>query len=244
MQTHFLPAAALALVAAPALADPAAAPAPVGPCAGIFLSAAALSDYRFDGISESNRAPTWQVTAYCYRNDGYFVGTTLTGIDFEDTPRTPVEADWYGGRQIQWRGLKVTAEVFYASFPDKRAPGPSYDVFEPQIEVSRTMARLTLGGLAGWETDVSGGGTEWHAKASAAYAITPWLTASAHAGRFFDVTGGDHTHNHWDAGATATWRRLSLDARYGGTNLPPAQCFDTRWCEPGPAVTLAWRVLP
>jgi uncharacterized protein (TIGR02001 family) len=246
MQTYPFFAAALVLIAAPALADPAttSAPTAVGPCAGVFLSAAALSDYRFDGFSESNRAPTWQVTGYCYRNDGYFAGVTATGIDFEDTPRTPAEMDWYAGRQIQWRDLKVTADLLYASFPDKRAPGPSYDLVEPQIEVSRTIKRLTLSGLAGWEADTSGGGTEWHVKASAAYALTPWLTASAHAGRFFATTGIDHPHNHWDVGATATWRRLSLDARYGGTDQAPAQCFYTRWCEPGASVSLTWRVLP
>jgi uncharacterized protein (TIGR02001 family) len=226
------------------MADPAAPPTTPGPCAGVYLSAAALSDYRFDGFSESNRAPTWQVTAYCYRSDGYFAGTTLTGIDFEDTPRTPLEADWYAGRQFQWRGFKVTADVLYASYPGRRSPGPSYDIIEPQLEISRTFQKLTLGGLAGWETDRSGDGSEWHAKASAAYALTPWLTASAHAGRFFGVSGVDTVHNHWDVGATATWRRLSLDARYGGTNQPPAQCYYTRWCEPGPSVSLAWRVLP
>ena len=61
---------------------------------------------------------------------------------------------------MQWRGAKVTAELLYASFPDKRAPGPSYDIIEPQIEVSRSFRRLTLGGLAGWETSMSGGGQE------------------------------------------------------------------------------------
>jgi uncharacterized protein (TIGR02001 family) len=224
-------------------ADPAPAPA-IGPCAGVFVSAAAMSDYRFDGFSESNRQPTWQVTAYCYRNDGYFAGTTLTGIDFEDTPRTPVEADWYAGRQVQMKDWKLTADLFYASFPGKRAPGPSYDILEPQVEVTRSFKRLTLGALAGWETDVSGGGQEWHVKATAAYALTPWLSVSGHLGRFLGATGGDHDHDAWDVGATATHRRLTLDVRYGGTDEAPAQCFFTRWCKPGLYASVSWRVWP
>jgi uncharacterized protein (TIGR02001 family) len=239
-------ASALALtliVATAANADPAPAK-PIGPCAGVYASITGLSDYRFDGFSESNHHPSWQITAYCYRNDGFFVGTTWTGIDFEDTPRTDFEADWYVGRQVQWRGTKITAELLYASFPDKRAPGPSYDIIEPQVEVSRSFKRLTLGSLTGWESSMSGGGQEWHAKASATYALTPWLSLSGHAGRFFAARGADHDYDAWDVGATATWRRLALDARYGGTDRPLAQCYFTTWCQPGPSISLGYRLYP
>jgi uncharacterized protein (TIGR02001 family) len=228
-----------------ARADPATGSKPIGPCAGVFVSASGMSDYRFDGFSESDRQPTWQVTAYCYRNDGSFAGTTVTGVDFLDAPRTPVEADWYVGRQVSLSGgWKLTGELLYASFPGKRAPGPSYDLVEPQLEVSRTLGRLTLTGQAAWENDVAGDGREWKFKGAASYALTPWLTASGHFARFVDATGADHDYDAWDAGVTAMHRRLSLDARYGGTDRPPAQCFFTRWCEPGFYATLAYRVWP
>jgi uncharacterized protein (TIGR02001 family) len=231
--------------ASAAVADPAPpTPGSIGPCAGVYASVAGLSDYRFDGFSESNRQPTWQVTAYCYRNDGFFAGTTLTGVDFEDTPRTQLETDWYVGRQAPWRGAKVTLELLYTAFPDKRAPGPSYDLIEPQAEISRSFGHLTLGALVSWETNMAGDGQEWHTKASAAYALTPWLSVSGHAGRFFAAQGVDHDYDAWDVGATAAWRRFSLDARYGGTDRPPSQCFFTKWCQPGPYVSLSYRVYP
>lgn len=241
---QLLLASALApLFATAAYADP-APPHPIGPCDGAYASVAGLSDYRFDGLSESNHQPTWQVTAYCYRNDGAFAGLQLTGIDFEDTPRTPVEADWYLGRQFQFRGANVTATLLYASFPGKRAPGPSYDILEPQVEVTRTFRRLKLSALGSWETTLATGAFEWHAKAGASYALTPWLSVSGHAGRFFGATGGDHDYDQWDAGATATWRRLSFDVRYGGTDRPLEDCFYTNWCQPGPSVSLSYRLLP
>ena len=235
-----LSAAALAL----GLTSAAGAAPAIGPCAGVYASIAGLSDYRFDGFSDSNHQPTWQVTAYCYRNDGVFVGATFTGVDFEDTPRTHFEADWYAGRQVQLGAYKVTAELLYTSFPDKRAPGPSYDIFEPQLEVARSLNGLTLGATTSWETSMSGGGREWRVRANVAYAAASWLTLSGHAGRFFATSGADRPHDTWDVGATATWRRFSLDARYGGTNQPPSQCFFTNWCKPGPYVSLTYKLYP
>jgi len=211
-----------AVAAALASCDAAAAPQPAGPCDGAFVSASALTDYRFDGFSESDRRPTWQVTAYCYWRNGVFVGTTLTGVDFEDTPRTHLEVDWYVGRQLQWRGAKVTLQLLYTSFPDKRAPGPSYDIVEPQVTVARTDGKATIEAAGGWETDASGRGQEWRLRAGASYAIAPWLAFGADLGDFLGATGADHDHVFYDLGVTASWRRLSVDVRYGGSSLPPA----------------------
>ncbi|HEY3800610.1 MAG TPA: TorF family putative porin [Caulobacteraceae bacterium] len=237
-------AAALSLVAGAVLADPTVAKAPKL-CDGVYGAVSALTDYRFDGFSESNRAPTGQATFYCYRNDGWFVGTTVTGVDFLDAPRTPFEADWYAGRQLTLsKTWKLNLELLYASFPAKRAPGPSYDLVEPQAELIHTKGRLMVGAIAGWEDNVAGDGQEWHAKTEASYQLAPWLSLSGHAGRFFAASGGDHDHDHWDVGATATWKRASLDLRYGGTDEPLDQCFYTDWCRPGAYATFTWRLAP
>ena len=222
-----------------ALADP--SPKPFRPCDGAYVAVTALSDYRFNGFSESNRRPTWQATAYCYRNNGVFVGTTLTGVDFEDRPRTHLEADWYVGRQWREGPYQVTATLLYASFPDKRAPGPSYDLLEPEAEVARTFRRrLTLKGLAAWSTSATQ--RAWQVKASATYQLAPWLKLDADAGRFWVSPGANH--EIWDVGASATWRRLTLGAHYGGETLSPPQCFFTNWCAPGPSVSATYRVFP
>ena len=238
--------AVLALAGAVAAAADPAAPPPsrIGPCDGTFASVSGLTDYRYDGFSESNRGPTWQVTAYCYRNSGVFVGTQVSGIDFKDQPRTPVEADFYLGRQVRWRGTSVTFELLYSAFPGKRAPGPSYDIIEPQVEVARTMGRLTLNGAAGWEGDVSGHSQEWRLRAGAAVALASWLSVGGHFGGFVGASGADHDHAFYDIGATATWRRLSFDLRYGGTNLPRSECYYTHWCEPGAYAGVTWRLAP
>jgi uncharacterized protein (TIGR02001 family) len=237
-------AAVLALGAEDAAADPAPPSGRIGPCAGTFVSVSGVSDYRFDGFSESNRRPTWQVLAYCYRASGVFAGVQVSGIDFADRPRTPVETDVYLGRQVRWRGSSVTVELMYSAFPGKRAPGPSYDIVELQAEVSRTLGRLTLSGAGGWEGDVSGRGQEWRLRGGGSLALTPWLSVGGHIGGFVGASGADRDHAFYDVGATARWKRLSFDVRYGGTSLSLAQCYYSRWCEPGLYGGVTWRVAP
>lgn len=56
------------------------------------------------------------------------------------------------------------------------------------------------------------------------------------------TTSRSRGHSFWDGGATPQWKRLSLDLRYGGTGEAPRNCYITRWCEPGPAAALTYRV--
>jgi uncharacterized protein (TIGR02001 family) len=226
--------------------SPTAAPAKTtdGLCSGVYVAATAMSDYRYDGFSESDRRPTWQANVHCYRTDGFYAGVVFTGVDFAEHPPTTLEVDYYAGRHIALgAAADLNLELLYTSFPNKRVRGPSYDFVEPQIELSRSFGALTLKSQLAWTPAYSSdGGQAWHLKETAAYAVTPWLTLSGHLGRLWIARGQDRTH--WDAGATATWRRVSLDARYGGTDLRPAQCYFTDWCAPGAAVMLTWRLLP
>ncbi|HTX51568.1 MAG TPA: TorF family putative porin [Caulobacteraceae bacterium] len=223
--------------------DPAPAPAQSAPCAGIYLAASADSDYRFDGFSESDRQPTWRVNIHCYRNDGWYAGAVFTGVKFLDTPPTHFEMDLYAGKRFQLRGMEVNLELLDVTFPDQRNGEPSYGLFEAQGELSRAFGRLTMKTQAAVSPNYSGGeGSALHLKAMASYALTPWLSLSATGGRLWISRGPDR--DHWDAGVTAFWRRLTLDARYGGTDLKPAQCYDTNWCAPGASITLTFRVLP
>jgi uncharacterized protein (TIGR02001 family) len=238
-------AAALTLGAAGAAkAESAPAVGKTRPCDGTFVSVSGVSDYRFDGFSESNRGPTWQVLAYCYRTSGVFAGTQITGVDFEDSPRTPIEVDLYLGRRVNWRGSSVTFTLMYSAFPGKRAPGPSYDIIEPQVEIARKFGRLTLNGAGGWEGDVSGRGQEWRLRGGGSLALIPWLSVGGHIGGFVGASGADHDHAFYDVGATASWKRISLDLRYGGSSLALKDCYYSHWCEAGLYGGVTWRVAP
>ncbi|HEV2365816.1 MAG TPA: TorF family putative porin [Caulobacteraceae bacterium] len=211
-------------------------------CGALYLAVSGLSDYRYDGSSQSDRSPTWQGNLHCWRADGWYAGAVLTAVDFGDQPPTTMEADLYGGRHVAVGANDLNLELLWTHF-DKSAPGPSYDVFEPQAELTRAFGRLTVKGLVAWSPEGSDHtGRYWHLKGTVAYAVAPWLSFSGRLGRIWSERGQDRWH--FDAGATASWKRLSLDARYGGTDLGPAQCYGTMWCAPGAYASVTWRLLP
>ena len=242
LRTHLLRlalGAALAAFAAEAQADPAAPSPKLGPCDAVWFAASATSDYRYDGFSESNREPTWQVNLHCWRTDGFYAGTELTGVNFEDHPRTGYEADFYAGKHIKLWASDLNLEVLFATFPSQRTGGPSYGFAEPSAELSHDFGKLKLSSLVGWSPNDSGNaGQAWHVRQTAAYALTDWLFVSGHLGRWWIARGVDR--DHYDIGATTRWRHFSLDVRYGGTDLPLTRCYYTQWCAPGPSVTLTY----
>jgi len=221
--------------------DPPILPPPNPFCTGVYLAPAWLSDYRFDGFSESDRAPTWQVNLHCFRTDGFYAGVVATGVNFEDTPRTRLEIDYYAGRHIAVWGSDLNLEVLYTSFPTQKTK-PSYALLEPEAELSHTWGRLTLSSLVSWTPNDSGAGTAWRLRQGASFKILPWLVASGHVGHSWIERNFDRTF--FDAGLTATFGRLSIDGRYEGTDLKPSQCYYTTWCAPGAAVMVKYRILP
>ena len=238
--------AAVSVFAGAALADPAdpaaAPPSSLGPCDAIYFAVSAMSDYRYDGFSESNRQPTWQVNLHCYHADGVYAGAVLTGVNFEDRPRTSYEADFYAGKHVALWGSDLNLQALFVTFPNQRTGGPSYGFVEPSAELSHDFGKLTLKSLVGWSPDDSGNtGQAWHIRETAAYALTDWLSVSGHLGRWWIARGEDR--DHYDVGATTRWRHFSLDFRYGGTDLPVARCYYTQWCAPGPSVTLTYGVV-
>ena len=66
---------------------------------------------------------------------------------------------------------------------------------------------------------------------SASYAVTDWLSASAHATHIWQDRGPHGLTG--DIGLTATWRQQWVfDLRYYATDIRRADCYGTNWCGP------------
>jgi uncharacterized protein (TIGR02001 family) len=217
----------------------------IGVATGMFASAHAerswgrlipqaeiASDYRFDGVSESDREPTAQLSIYWWRPDNYYAGVFITGAHFHgfgDTT-TSYEIDTYVGKNFQFESTRLAIEAMYSSFPDNKTPGPTYDFLQLKGKAQRAFGSLMLDGAVSWVPQASyGSGTAWRIAGGPTYKWNAWLSTSANYGYRWVERGYDRAF--WDAGVTAKWKKLALDVRYYDTSLSRAQCFFVDVCD-------------
>ena len=216
--------AAFALAASALLA--AALPAPAaraGDGSGIYSAVTLTSDYRYQGVSNSDQHQAIQANVHYFRPDGWYAGIFATTVDFNDGS-TSYEIDYYGGRTLKLdpkTDLKL--QVLYTAFPDNRTPGPTYDFIQGGASLIRKAGPLTLTGLATFVPQASyGSGQAWRVEGEADYVLSPRLTLKALAGRRWIGRGADR--DYWSLGAATTWRFLTFEVRYQDTNLSRTRC--------------------
>jgi uncharacterized protein (TIGR02001 family) len=135
--------AGLMLAAAtPALAQDEAEPAkPITVTSGVTLT----SDYRFRGLSQSDKQFAAQGTVNVNHESGFYVGTWVSTID--DKVSLPgyggVEVDLYGGyTKTLDSGIGFDVGALYYYYPDG-AKGLDTDFFEPYASVMYTVGPVT-----------------------------------------------------------------------------------------------------
>ena len=209
---------------------------------GVYVYVDWTTDYRFYGMSSSDRQPIEQGGLHWILSDDFYLGVFASGVRFEDFRNTSYELDFYGGRHVHFDGNDLNLELLYSVFPNQAAHAfykppnyvfPTYNFVETSAELSHKIDALTLSAKLIFSPAYgSGTGVMGGADGAASYAIRDWLTMDARVGRQWIERGIDRTH--WEAGATATWQwrtqSLALDLRYFGTDLGRAQCFGRSWC--------------
>jgi uncharacterized protein (TIGR02001 family) len=206
-------AAMLASVAVPALADDA-------PAYGSITGYVAVeSDYRYRGISQNNTEITPEGSFNWTGPMGFYAGTWLARTNWGDQ-NPGFEMDLYGGKHFDLAGTDLNIEAYYYSYPNYEAHGGSKaSYFEFQGYLSHAFDKLTLTATGAYSPEWSlGGGDGWYGAATAAYALTDWLSASATIGHQW-VQSAPTDYSHWDAGLTATYKQFTLDIRYVGNDI-------------------------
>jgi uncharacterized protein (TIGR02001 family) len=198
---------------------------------GLLLPSVSLvSDYRYDGVSASDRRPTIQGVLHWWRPDNFYAGVFASGVDYNDPGDTRLEIDIYGGKNFDFDNTRVTLSGLYTIFPDNSTPGPTYDFFQAKLALRQTIDALALGGSVAWVPEASyGSGTAVRLAGEASHDLTKWLKVSGNLGRRWIERGVDRTF--WDIGVTLKWNRVELDLRYVDTDLSFAQCGFVDWCE-------------
>jgi uncharacterized protein (TIGR02001 family) len=219
MKLACLAALAVACTSAPALAQE-DTDTEVPGSSGLDISAEAnlLSDFRFRGISRSDRDPAVQGALTVSTPGGFYVGAR--GTSLKDTGRLGLaQLDLYAGYTADLGlGSSVDAGVMYFAFPD--ADGKS-DYFEPYASLSHQLGPLqgTVGAKYAPEQDAIGGEDLLYlfGEVEAGIPLTPF-TFSAHAGRQDAGAFGDYWT--WSVGGRAGLGPFQAGLRYVDTDLP------------------------
>lgn len=225
-----LTASAIAAVSAPALAQDA-------PASDLTISGGAtvVTDYRFRGVSQTNKNFAVQGTLTATHESGFYVGTWGSTIDDYVANGSDQEIDLYAGYSRAFGGATVDVGVLYYYYPG--SGGIASDFFEPYASVKGTVGPVTAKlGVAyapkqhaiAWNNnrddnlyvygDVSGA------------LLDTGITLSAHAGQSSGrsyLTGGLKNYWDWNVGASYTWENLTFGVTYVDTDIKKSNAFFT-----------------
>lgn len=224
--TKMLLGAALLCSAGAAVADDA-------PAFGVTGYAAVTSDYRFRGISQSNRDFAPQGSLNVVGPEGFYVGAWASGVDFDPTSsgNPYVEVDIYGGKHTDlWGFADWNLEPYYYSYPSANFPAgaPKPDYFELINQLSHAYGPVALTATWAWSPNLAfDGGTGNYLAGNAVFTVNDWLAVSGNVGHQWAQNAklvGSRDYTHADIGVTASYKGFALDLRYGGTDLNAAQC--------------------
>jgi uncharacterized protein (TIGR02001 family) len=226
----------LLLFLAAALFLPLALTATAHAQSGLYTQVTLTSDYRYQGVSSSDRRPALQAVVHYFRPDGWYAGVFASQVDYGYPQSPSLELDIYGGRTLKLDArTNLKLQALATIFPDDRTPGPTLNFVQAGASVIRKEGPLTLTGLATYVPEGSyGAGEVWRLEAGADYALGHGVTLKALAGR--QVTERRPDRTYWSLGGELRWRRLIFEARYQDTDLSRRECgFNPGIC--GPAVT-------
>lgn len=182
----------------------------------LSANAAIVSDYRFRGISLSNRNPAIQGGIDVSMDNGLFVGSWASSV--ADTGGSNVELDLYAGYGGSAAGLDYTVTVLGYFYPG----GSGVDYYEVSAGVEKTLGPASLGVDIAYvpdQTNFPGDNVYVSGNVGMAIPSTPF-SATARVGR---ETSDFISKWDWEAGISYASGNFSsslsyVDSDYGGVS--------------------------
>jgi uncharacterized protein (TIGR02001 family) len=216
-------------LAASAISTPAVAqdaPAEAADPITISGGAALVSDYRFRGISQSNRRAALQGNITLKHASGLYGTIWGSSVDDYVAAGSDQEIDFVAGFAKSFGGTTLDAGVTYYYYPG--SGGANTDFYEPYVAVSQAFGPVTGKVLAAYAPKqralTIGNGKEDNfylaGDLSGAVPGTPF-TLTGHIGRSFGpsyLTVGDE-YNDWSITAGYAWKNLTFGVAYVDTNV-------------------------
>jgi uncharacterized protein (TIGR02001 family) len=201
-------------------------------------TAAVVSDYRFRGVSQTDKNAAIQGSITVTHESGFYAsvwGSSVNGYVVASQAAS-VELDLIAGYKKTFGGTTVDVGVLYYYYPKTRPAGDttSSDFVEPYLAISHTFGPVTGKGTLAWAPrqkalkldQATGPGRSnvyLAGDLSASIPGTP-LGLSGHLGHSFgpswlatDATGKKE-YTDWALGATLTHKALTLGVSYVDTD--------------------------
>lgn len=233
--TMTLGALLLAATATPALAQDAAAAGPTAPPPEFTFNATAavVSDYRFRGVSQTDKGFALQGSITVTDASGFYLsawGSSTSGYVVAGG-NARQEIDLIGGYSHTFKGgVKLDGGVLYYFYPRDPTPGVHSDFFEPYVDISKTFGPLSAKATVNYapkqkalRLDQSTGPSHDNVYAAGDFSLgvpkTPF-GLTAHIGHTFGPSWlandsvGHTEYTDWGLGATVTYKVLTLGVSY------------------------------
>jgi uncharacterized protein (TIGR02001 family) len=218
--------------AAPAAAQDTAAAEPAAPAAApsspftISGGATLVSDYRFRGISQTNRKAALQGTFSISHESGFYATVWGSSIDDYVAALSDQEVDLVAGYKKSVGTATVDVGVTYYWYPGGCCDADT-DFFEPYVAVSNSFGAVTAKVTAAYAPKQNalsiGAGKEDNFYLAGDLSTTIPNTSfglAAHLGHSFGpsyLTIGK-SYTDWSLGGTYAWKNLTFGVSYVDTN--------------------------
>ncbi len=226
------------MVATPALADDTASP----PAITINGTATVVSDYRFRGISQTDKNFAVQGSLTISHQSGFYATVWGSSVDDYVTAslQSNQEIDLIVGFRKTFGATTVDVGALYYVYPKSRLAGDnsSSDFIEPYLAVSQTFGPLTAKATVAYAPKQKALSLDQSASGllvkednvylagdfSAAIPGTP-IGLTAHIGHTWGpswlVPVPKREYTDWALGATVTYKALTLGLQYVDTDASP-----------------------
>lgn len=190
--------------------------------------ATVVSDYRFRGISQTDKRFAVQGTITISHDSGFYATVWGSSIDDYVAAGSDQEIDLIAGWARTFGATKLDVGVLYYYYPgaEKITPGYASDFVEPYVAVSHTIGPVTgklTAAYAPKQRALSvGRGKEdnFYLAGDLSAPVGSGFAVSAHLGHSFGpsyLTIGKH-YTDWSLGASYSWKNLTLGVSYVDTD--------------------------
>jgi uncharacterized protein (TIGR02001 family) len=212
-------------LAGAAVAVPAQAQDTPTPKFDVSVGATVTSDYRFRGISQSNKRPAIQGTVGVTHESGLYAGTWASTISNYVAAGSDAEIDLYAGYKTTTAGgTTIDGGVLYYVYPN--SDGATTNFFEPYFNVTTPLgggATVKVGTNFAWKQKaLSVGGPDkgaFYLYSDVSAPVGP-VTVTGHVGRSFTknyITFGTR-YTDWSLTAAYTAGPATFSVGYVDTN--------------------------